>query len=215
MALINNIYVFVQKEEFNSNIEVSTHPTEKGIDITDNVKKTPMVLSITGEVVGKKSKAIVKKLEALHTKGKIVQYIGRRVLRKAQITSFSTAYSNQIMGGCEFSMELKEVRIAKSPYKKKKKSSKEKPKKEEKLEIKVSPKTKVGMKQIQTYKTTTTTRKVYHTVKKGETAYSIGEKYKSQGSSMEFIVKNNPDAPKVKGDWRTLQIGTKLWVYNQ
>lgn len=195
MALINNHYIFVESEEVQHNIEVSIHPVEKGIDITDHVKRVPMILSLSGKFIGKDADSIIEAIKALHDKGKLVKYIGINVLSQAQILSFTTTHSNQIMGGCEFNMELKEVRFAKSSYQNKK----------------TKETTKAGTQQIESKKT----GKVYHTVKKGETAYSIGKKYASYGSSMNFIVKNNPDAPKKRGDWTTLQISTKLWVYSK
>lgn len=195
MALLNDIYIFVKTESTASNIEVSTHPVEKGIDITDNVRKKPLTLSLTGEIVGAESPSIRAKIESLHTKGKPVRYLGRRLLKLAQITAFTASYSNQVTGGFEFTMDLSEVRTAKTPYKDKK----------------TGKKTKDGTKQVKENKK----GKVYHTVKKGETASSIAKKYKSKGCTLAFITKNNPNAPKVKGNWKTLQIGAKLWVYSK
>lgn len=196
MALLNNYYLFVETESVQRNIEVSTHPVEQGIDITDHVKRSPVTLSLEGEIIGDDARTILDALESLHRRGDIVKYIGINIMPKAQITMFETTHNNKISGGCAFSMELKEVRFAQNSFRSgdKKKST-----------------TKVGMQQVEEKKT----GKVYHTVKKGETAYSIGKKYASNGSSMSFIMKNNPDAPKRKGDWTTLQIGTKLWVYTK
>ena len=53
---------------------------------------------------------------------------------------------------------------------------------------------------------------IYHVVKRGETAYSIAKKYNSKGATVKKIMQDNPNAPKVKGDWTTLQVGTKLFV---
>lgn len=197
MALINGIYVFVETEEVSSNIEVSTHPVEQGIDITDHVKKAPTNLSINGKILGHNAGTIRRELQALHTQGKLVKYIGKRVMNQAQIINFTVSYSSQIKQGCEFTMELKEVRIAKSPYKTKNK--------------KTAKKTKAGTKQVQENKK----GKIYHTVKKGENCYTIAKQYQAHGCTASFIMKNNQDAPKIKNDWKTLQIGTKLWVYSK
>ncbi|MDD6988776.1 LysM domain-containing protein [Ruminococcus sp.] len=55
--------------------------------------------------------------------------------------------------------------------------------------------------------------KVYHTVKKGDTVWTLVNKtYKSLNSSVQWVIDNNPNAFSRKGDARTLQIGKKLWV---
>lgn len=197
MALLNNLYIFAKEESLSSEVEVSEHPVEKGMDITDNVRRAPLVLSVSGEIVGKNAKKNEKSIRTWHQKGKLVTYIGSRTMKNAVISRFDTSYTNTIFKGCAFDMEIKEMRLAESPYKKKKK--------------KTAKKTKAGSKQVSENKK----GKVYHTVKKGETASSIAQKYKSNGCTVSFILKNNADAPKVKGDWRTLQIGTKLWVYTR
>lgn len=198
MALLEDWYLFVKEESVSSDVEVSEHPVEKGLDITDNVKKNPLVISLSGEIVGKNAKVKVTKIRTCHRKGKFVTYIGKMVLKNAIITKFDVSYSNTIWGGCSFDMELKQIRLAQSPYKTKKKK-------------KTAPKKKAGTKQI----TSNKKGKVYHTVKKGETASSIAKQYRSHGCTVSFITKNNPNAPRKKGDWRTLPIGAKLWVYTR
>lgn len=198
MALLEDWYLFVKDESISSDVEVSEHPVEKGLDITDNVKRNPIVLSLSGEIVGKNSAQKVKKIRACHQKGTFVTYLGINILKNALITKFNVSYSNTVSGGCTFNMELKEIRLAQSPYRKKKKK-------------KTTAKKKAGTKQV----TTNKKGKVYHIVKKGETASSIAKKYKSKDCTVSFIMKNNPKAPRIKGDWRTLPIGAKLWVYTR
>lgn len=50
---------------------------------------------------------------------------------------------------------------------------------------------------------------VYHTVKKGDSVYSLVSKYKT-GESVQWVINNNPKAFSRKGDPKTLQIGKKL-----
>lgn len=195
MALLEDWYLFVKEESVSSDIEVSEHPVEKGLDITDNVKKNPLTISLSGEIVGKNAAKKVKKIRTCHRKGKFVTYIGKTILKNAIITKFDVSYTNTIWGGCNFDMELKQIRLAESPYKKKTKK-------------KTASKKKSGTKQIITLKT----GKIYHTVKKGETALSIARQYRSQGCTVSFLMNHNSHVPKVKGDWRTLPIGAKVWV---
>lgn len=214
MALINGIYVFVETEDLKRGIDTVTHPVEKGIDITDHVRRNPVSLSLTGEIVGENAADILSQLTKAHQTGVLITYVGRNHIKNAQIVSFDTGHPNTIWGGCSFSMEIKEVRIAKSAYT------------EQNTDTLTKDTTSAGRQQTQSgsssasgggsSKPDSESNKVYHTVKSGETAWYLGEKaYKSQGSSMSFIMTNNPNATKVKGDWTTLQVGTKLHVYNK
>ncbi len=47
----NTVYVFVKDESLTSDVEISTHPVEQGINITDTVKKKAPILSISGKIV--------------------------------------------------------------------------------------------------------------------------------------------------------------------
>lgn len=52
---------------------------------------------------------------------------------------------------------------------------------------------------------------VYHTVKKGDTVWTlVNKKYKNLGKSVSWVINNNPKAFSRKGDASTLQIGKKL-----
>lgn len=215
IALINGLYVFVQDESLQRGIDTVTHPVEEGIDITDHVRRQPISLSLTGEIVGENAADVISQLTKAHHTGVLCTYIGRNHIKNAQIVSFDTSHPNTIWGGCSFTMEIKEVRIAKSAYN------------EQNTDTVTKATTSAGTQQRQAGATTSSStssnsagsqssKKVYHTVKSGETAWYLGEKqYKSQGSSMKFITQNNPNAPKVRGDWTTLQVGTKLHVYNK
>lgn len=241
-------------------VDVTSHSVEKGIDITDNVKRKPVTLSLEGEIVnanylsntkkekakkGKKIKlkkvplypsskakkkkksltgiyylwgtskkngryritkkkknagktnkyigwidakyvdaALTKKrkntvalgisankieeaITKLHKNGEKIKYKGCCELENAIITSFDTTQNSNIKDGFSFSMEIKEIRIAKKAYKakanKKKKS--------------VTSKKKSS--------------KRYHTVKKSDSLFSIAKKYYGDGSKMTSIYKAN------------------------
>ena len=116
MALINQIYVFVETEEVKRDTQISDHPVEEGIDLTDQVKRSPLLLSLSGEIVGDNYENQVFSLEQMQKKGELVEYIGVNRLSRALITSFSTEHSGKIRGGCSFSMEIREIRIAASAF---------------------------------------------------------------------------------------------------
>ena len=115
MALINNIYVHITDEKVGRNIKSTDHPTEKGIDITDNVKREPVTLSISGKIVDTdtlKSHEALAKLYELENNGSLITYSGRNIIKNMQIQAFNSTHPNTNAGGLDFDMELKEVRIA-------------------------------------------------------------------------------------------------------
>lgn len=116
MALINDIYVFVESENVKRDAKVSEHPVEEGIDLTDHVRRSPITLSISGEIVGDDYEDTIAALDAIHKNGELVEYIGVNMISNALITSFPTEHTGEIVGGCRFTMELREIRIASSPY---------------------------------------------------------------------------------------------------
>ena len=186
MALLNDYYIFVQDEDVKRGVSISSHPVESGLNITDNVKRNPMVVSITGEIVGKNAAKNLEKITALHQKGKYVKYVGRNILKNAVITSFDTSHPNTIYGGCSFAMEITEIRVAKTP-----------------LVNKSNQKTKSGTQQV--VKKSNTTTKTY-TVKKGDTLWAIAKTYYGNGASYPKIAEANKD--KIKNP-DLIQIG---WV---
>lgn len=173
MALINNYYIFVESEKITRGVDVTSHPVESGIDITDNVKRNPITLSISGKIVmvgNTKASTIRDAIVNLHQNGKYVKYQGCNILNNALITSFDTQHTAEINGGCEFDMEIQEVRIAKSAYK-------------------ASAKTSTTTKQVTSKKSTSSKR--YYTVKTGDCLWSIAEKYYGNGAQYPKIYNAN------------------------
>lgn len=199
MALINNIWIHVVDESISRDIQSTDHPTEKGINITDNVKRQPVKLSISGKIVDTpnlKSHEILAKLYDLENKGSLITYSGRNVCKNMQIQSFNSTHPNTNAGGMDFDMELKEVRIAQSSYN---------PETTESNKTKAEE--KAGTQQVNNGNGDA----VYHTVQKGNTVYILTTKnYKELGSTVQWVIDNNPDAFSKKGDPTTLRIGAKL-----
>lgn len=206
MALINNLYVWVESENVSNPSEISEHPIEKGEPITDHAQRQPITLSISGKIINhgnKKAADIVNTIEGLQKSGSLITYVGRNTLSNLLIQDFQKTYVNTNWGGCDFSMTLKEVRIAKTAYVAKTTSKKA---------------TNVGTQQVE--KSTQTA--IYHTVRKGDNCWNlVTQKYKTLSrpgvgssimSSCQWIMSNNQSAFSRKGDFRTLQIGKKLLV---
>lgn len=203
IALINNIYVFVENEKIDRNTSISSHPVEKGINVTDHVKREAKTLSITGQIVGSNYKEIKEKLTKLNENGTIVKYVGKDILNNAVIERFSTDVTQKIKGGYTFDMTIKEIRIAKSPYSNTTKK-------------KTATKKSTSTKQITTK--TTKSKKVYHKVKKGDTVWALvaasKAPYKKYGKSCKWVLQNNPKCFSRKNDYGTLKVGSSLWVGN-
>lgn len=173
MALLNNYYIFVKDESLKRGVSVTKHPIEKGLDITDNVKREPVVISIKGEIVGQNAAQVLEKLTAIHQKGEYVKYIGRNILGNAIITDFDTDHPNTIWGGCAFTMTIEEIRIATKPL----------------IVRRVSVK-----KQVTQSSNSSAGRK--YTVKRGDTLWAIAKKYYGSGAKYPKIVEANKNLIK-------------------
>ena len=189
MALLNNLYIHCTSEDVKRGVTVTTHSVEKGLPITDNVKRKAITLSLSGKIVdvgSTKAKTILSNITKLHQEGKYVKFVGRNSMKNAIITSFDTTHDNSTAGGCDFTMELTEVRIANKAY------------------VAKGNKVKGTSKQV----TTGSRTKRYHTVKKGETLQSISKKYYGSTSYYKRIYEANKskikNIHKIQPGWKLL-----------
>lgn len=169
MALINDTYIFVKSEDVSRDMEISSHPVEEGIDLTDCVRRSPLSLSLSGELVGSDYEDVISELESLQKSGELVEYIGVNIVSDVIVTKFSTTHTGEIRGGCEFSMELKEVRIASSPF--------------------ASGNGNSGSQQIDEPPGDSSEKT--HTVKSGETLWKIAQSYYGNGAQYTVIFNAN------------------------
>ena len=119
MAILNGMYIHVTDEKVTNDVDTTSHPVESGIDITSTVRKKPFALSLSGKLVDygdTKSYEVLAKIKSLQASGSLIYYRGRNVCSSMQIQSFESSHPNTNHGGVDFSMELAEVRIAKSSY---------------------------------------------------------------------------------------------------
>lgn len=208
MALLNNIWVFVESEDVTEDVESTSHPVEKGVNITDHVRRNPIEVTISGKIVkhGKvKSTEALKKIKELQKSGSLIKYVGRNTISNLQIQSFTRSAPHTNWGGYDFEMTLKEARIAKAAYVAPKKTNN----------------TKTNAKNKGTQKVSEgTNKKVYHTVKRGDTIWtlvttkykSLYPKYSNVMSKCNWVMKQNPKAFSRYGDFGTLQVGKKLYI---
>lgn len=199
MALINNLYIFVEDETLDHDIESSSYPVEKGIEITDHIQKKPVSLTLKGKIIdhdGAKASDILSKVKNLQTSGSLITYVGRNAVSNMQIQTFSTSHPYTNWGGCDFDMTLKEVRIANPAYS--------------------SDINNGGTQQIDKGEN----KNVYHNVKKGDTVWtlvtttykSLDPKFSEVMDKCNWVMENNPDAFSKIGDFRTLQIGKNILI---
>lgn len=191
MALINDIYVFVESEDVSRDITASSHPVEKGIDLTDHVRRSPLSLSLAGEIVGADYGEVVSELERLQKSGELVEYVGVNLVSDVIVTKFSTSHSGEIRGGCHFSMDLTEVRIAASPFTSGGGSSAAQ-------QIEEAPALAAAETPVKT-----------HTVKSGDTLWALAKSYYGNGASYSRIFEANRDK---LSDANKIQIGQVLKI---
>lgn len=209
MALINNNLVFVEDENVTRETESSSHPVEKGVPLTDHVKRKPVEISIKGKIGnttghnGKKASDIINNIINLQNSGSLIKYVGRNAAGNMQIQSFNTSHPNTVWGGCEFDMVLKEVRIAQPAYK-------------PPAVKKTAEKKSAGTQQV----SNGDSKNVYHTVKKGDTIWklvtktykSLDPKYSKTMDKCNWVMSKNPSAFSRKGDFGTLKVGAKILI---
>lgn len=129
MAILNGLYIHVVDESVSREVEMTSHPVESGIPTTDTVKAKALGISLSGKIVdygSMKATEVLSKIKTLQESGSLISYQGRNVASSMQIRSFESSYPHTNSGGADFSMELVQVRIAKSAYVPKKASTKQK-----------------------------------------------------------------------------------------
>lgn len=216
MAFIDDLYIFVEDEQMQDDVETSQHSVEKGLPTTDTVKRTPIEISLTGAVVdykvgGKTYQAgtTLSQIRAKKNAGALITYSGRNYGGNFQIKTLSTGHNNKIAGGATFNMTLQQCNIATNAYVPPKESS-----------IKDG-----GNQQVDKGRN----KEVWYTVKKGDCVWTLVVEKKVNGkwakadyanlkriggvsgmSACNWVLKKNPHAFSRKNDFRTLQIGAKI-----
>lgn len=177
----------VTSESIQGDVTVIEQPAEEGLPLTDHIEKKPFILSIEGTLVRSsqaKVDQLIAALEKLRDTGKLISYEGRRIYKNVVIENFSFSADNRIANGYNFSMKLKQIRIAKTAY----------------ITVPAAkPKTNAGKKQPVNQKKSP----IYHVVKKGDTYWALGIKYGVKWQQLETWNKYKPTK---------IPIGVKLRV---
>lgn len=170
MALIDGLYIFVESENINYKMNITSNQVEQGISLTDHAEREPLEFSISGMLLdSEKSSAYEQytKLRNWQLACKQVKYVGRNVFTGV-ITDISKSNDYTVGNGAPVTINMKEIRIANTPYQ-------------------TGSTQNVVQKQVATTKSVTT---VYHSTKKGENLTLIAKKY---GTTVNNILKLNPN----------------------
>ena len=185
MSYLNGYYIFVENEKVSRDVDVSSHPVEKGLDLTDNIKRLPITISLSGLIVDYKNsngatvtaKTVYQNLINLNAKGLYVKYEGVNSISNAIIEKLETENTNAVNGGYSFSMDIKEIRIANSAY----------------VAPKVQSTKKSGTQQV---KSNANSNARYYVVKRGDCLWKIAKKYYGNGALYTKIYNANRDKIK-------------------
>lgn len=115
MAKIDGHYILVEQESPTFDVDITTQPVEKDIDMMDHVQRKARTMGITGVVAGSDASKILAYLKKASDSGQIVKYVGRMAFTGI-ISGLATGHTNQIANGYTISFTMTEVRIATSSY---------------------------------------------------------------------------------------------------
>jgi len=194
VATIGGYEIHVISETPDYSVNITQYPVEDDIDLTDHVERIPTVMTITGKILGPDAANIRDKLIEAMFNGTRLDYIGRNAFRQALIASINTEHDAEVANGYRFTMTLQQVRVAKPSYA---------PFLNDPVMLaQVKPTTNAGRQQIADKPPPGTPQ--MHTMRRGETMYSIAPKY---GTSWQAILTLNPGV-----DPKKLQIGQQIRV---
>lgn len=192
MAKLGTLTLFVESEKYSESVEATAYPVEKGVAFTDHVQRNPKTVSLQVFMQGSRASKNLATLRAQMNKGTILKYVGRETASNVIILSLDHPRDASIKNGFMLDIQLREVRITKSPWVKAK--PKQKPTRK--------PADATGKKKPVSKKARPSTAR-YHIVKAGDTYWGLSRKY---GSGIQQLRNWNkyPD--------RAIPIGVKLRV---
>lgn len=192
MTKLGTLTLFVESEKYSESVEATAYPVEKGVAFTDHVQRNPKTVSLQVFMQGSRASKNLATLRAQMNKGTILKYVGRETASNVIILSLDHPRDASIKNGFMLDIQLREVRIVKSPWVKAPKKQKATRK----------PADATGKKKPVSKKSRPTTAR-YHIVKAGDTYWTLSRKY---GTSIQQLRNFNkyPD--------RNIPVGAKLRV---
>lgn len=194
MAILGGYEIHVISETPEYSVNITQYPVEEDIDLTDHVERLPTTMTITGKILGPDAANIREKLKEAMFRGERLDYVGRNAFRRVLIANISTEHDYEVANGFRFTMTLQQVRVAKPSYA---------PFLNDPILLaQVKSTTSAGRQQIAGKPPEGTPQT--HTIRRGETLYSIAPKY---GTTWQAILALNPGV-----DPKKLQVGQKVRV---
>lgn len=202
MAMLGDMYIFVLDEAIDSQVSVTEHPVETGINVSDHVRPAPATLTLNGEVVGPDWEAVLNTIKSWQRGGYVLAYIGRHIFQSAQIQSFSYQFTAQVNRGFTFGMTLKELRVASNMW-------------EHGLGYQGSMKIQFnnGSGIVHTLDLAGRQER-YHTMMAGESLYYLAQQYRAKGVTVQALQEQNSARdifrPGHAGDFGYLLPGARI-----
>ncbi|MBG9783589.1 phage baseplate protein [Shouchella lehensis] len=116
MTMLGRVKLVIERESDGLDLDVTSFPVEKGSPLTDHVRKNPETMTISGFLLGPNAVSDYNWL--VNQRGKQITYTGRKVFKNVLISNISRDVG-EYQNGFSITVELKEVRIAKTPFVKK------------------------------------------------------------------------------------------------
>ena len=101
----------VQSDNPVHDMEVTDKPVERGQDIADHIQPKPVILELSGTVIGDDATNKLEQLKAYQRDGELLTYINRVVYQNMVIERFEIVQDAGIENGFKFTMALKQVRL--------------------------------------------------------------------------------------------------------
>lgn len=112
MAMLGDIPIDVIRESRSYNNKIAEHPVERGADIADHVDQEGVYFDLSGQYTGPDAAQVEARLRQLRNNPEPLTYTGRGMMVNAIIETFNSSAHSGIANGFEFSMTIKQVRIA-------------------------------------------------------------------------------------------------------
>ncbi|ALA41367.1 hypothetical protein ABE82_07475 [Paenibacillus peoriae] len=115
MAMIDNHYIWIEKESPTFDVEITSQPVEKGIDMVDHVQRKARTMPLSGVISGPDAARVLTYLKKASDTGQIVKYVGRTAFTGI-ISGLATDHDYTNADGYAVSFTLTEVIVAQSSY---------------------------------------------------------------------------------------------------
>ena len=103
--------VIEERPEFNN--EVSDHPLEDGLSVSDHVALRPISVPMNGVVAGEGAADKIATLRRWRNERHRLRFVGRNIFRNYVIGELQTEHDVSVRDGFRFRLVLQEVRIVK------------------------------------------------------------------------------------------------------